>query len=356
MKIPLAEFRAFVGLAAAFVAKRDIVPILRHLVFRGNQIFTYDGGTSGAALTTPWDFGQGFTLLAERLTRLLTAMEGSTEMLHLTPGNGQVRATGGAFRADFASLKVEEFPFPTLPGKKTATAVSEDWGRLLGAAAFSVSQDETKPALRGLQVAGKWIRSSDNYRITRVRQSEPLEMFLPDIVASRLGSAITQVQRVAVTDHLVVLYLPEGAVFGQRLAVAFPNVDELFVRYGKALQADKTLVEIRAEDPQALATALRRVLLFTEGDLLSRLRVTLATDGVQIATPEGGQEQAVEVVPVLVRGAGAKSGRTFDINGKMFLEAWERCSRVFVAEAYDLPLYFQATDRSFEHLLMRLVR
>lgn len=368
LEVPVKELLPILNLLKGFTADRDIVPGLRHLWFAGDTIRA-SAGEASAMWCTPWTFPGEFSVSADLLTRLVNSLndQGHETCSFALADSGVVLRSPG-FRATlnrYAPAANEDLSAYLQREPPTAgrIALSPAWWKALDRLMFSVCQDETKPALRGVFWADNGLlMATDTFRIsvlspdvkTRVLSPHKGGFLLPDHLLSRLGGRRREATETCLErDSIQWFFFESGAVAGSLLHGAFPAKGCAGILKGVRMQGQEqqgTVVQLPEGAP--LLIVLARLLEFAAPPTY-RLEAAVGKDTLtlRVRDSDGAGREAEEVLPAVVVGPPV----TFAMNGKYFRDAIEQVGgRFWIGPQGSTVMYFVSGDKHLEHMIMLL--
>jgi hypothetical protein len=356
VRVLIADLQPVLDLAVAFTADRDIVPALQCLFFDGTRVSAFTG-QAGAVCTVPFQAPAPFAVEGRRLAaivRSLAAQGVETVELDLVPTRLHVRASGykgslPLLPMDSPEVGVRTFIQRTPP--KSPTLVPPDLALGLRRVAFAVSQEETRPQLRGIYVAPDVVLAADGPRVAATKLPQAAEpwdpIVVPDYLLKLLGARMASVTKWAREGGMLWFFLgADTAVYGTLLEVEFPVTlaQNLIATARKAVGVTLTL-----PDRAGLDLLLDRVLLSTAAPLY---RVLIRADGktARLEVPEGeGGLEAEQVLPVTVDGEGVCALNAKALRASLVDADTGRC---VIPPAG--PVYFLSRDQKLEHVVAPL--
>ena len=303
-----------------FASTKAIVPAMGHFLLRKGSILATNGqvgivyypGVSLPEATVP----------ADLFTKIISSFPEDATWTIAEQEKGVV-LTVGAYRGEFPSYPVEDFPKVTVPKQPSPLAEQavESFRRL----ALCLSPDETQQNMRGVYFDGQGIGyATDNRRIgwREIKQDSLKKLLVPAYLLEEvLGWGEAPTGYALDPEGKFWLFFQNKAVFSVLPAGEFPNTAKVIAAQ---VEPAKTWPGFSA-DRQQLSQALRRLLLMVEADPAKPVQLELSSTQLRLESlPTGvqvGLGRMVEEVPV--KTVRLKKPVTRRVNGEYFLQAVE---------------------------------
>jgi len=260
-----------------------------------------------------------FMLPSDLFSKAVSSLSKDVEVQVL---DNHITVKSGRFESKFNIPKLDSSKIPFSPPEDSSIEKSpEDFMASLKQVYFSVSKDETKVEMRGIQFKNSFFYSTDNYRISRFATlfSMTKEWTVPDTLLSLILSE-GEPEEFCIEKDKVWFFYPSFLVFGTTFSLPFRDCEKIFNKISGLPTSSK--VEYATTEVEEV---LNRLVFFTNA-YPYRLDVTVSSNKLLFKVKGSGAEAEEEAA------CKTELVGVFSVNIQLFVESLSKANAFYFTE------------------------
>lgn len=313
------------------IAKAQIVEQASHYIFTGNNVVTYN---DRLCISYPFSSEYTFSVEGEDLLKTMRTVKETECEIEVTENS--IRVKSPTVDAELSTVVGDRAAESMIEGIRLDSLawspLPKDFARNLTLCSFSASDDATHRNLTGVHVAGNFMESSDDLRITEVVfDGEVPEVLIPKKACEEIGK-YSPVEY-CIDESWIHFRNDEGLIFSSRVInETFPNCEAHFDFEGTEVCLPSELKEVAKE-----------ISFMCEGKLASEVNIDITIcDNECLVEAKKSRGSLKKKLPIVFRSTDPVK---MAINPDFLIEAMSKSPVVKVSDDRGRALFSSDTFR-----------